>query len=70
MNHLWAAINFHLVTEAREAAIKPVIGPYKEDSHRGRNFLKGRLANEVNAVMSAVGDNFRLIFKGLRNFCA
>lgn len=34
----------------------------------GRNFLKGRLGNQVNTVMSAVGYNFRLILKWLRNF--
>ena len=59
--------------EGAEAAIGDragVIGPCKEDGHRGRNFLKGRLANQVNAVMNAIGDNFRLILKGVRNFCA
>ena len=41
----------------RRLAIEPIIGPCKEDGHRGRNFLKGRLANQVNAVMSVFGDN-------------
>ncbi len=31
-----------------------------------RNFLKGRLGDQINAVMSAVGYNLRLILKWLR----
>tara|TARA_A100001037_G_C14999913_1_gene566537 strand:+ start:395 stop:571 length:177 start_codon:yes stop_codon:yes gene_type:complete len=38
----------------------------KEDGHRGRNFLKGRHGNQANAVLSAVGYNFRLILTWLR----
>ena len=30
-----------------------------------RNFLKGRLGDQINAVMTAVGYNFRLILKWL-----
>ena len=52
----------------QRSAIEPVIGHCKEDCHMGRNFLKGRLGNQVNTVMSAVGYNFRLILKWLRNF--
>ena len=32
----------------------------------GRNFLKGSLGDQINAVMSAVGYNIRLILKWLR----
>ncbi|MCH8240698.1 MAG: IS5/IS1182 family transposase, partial [Proteobacteria bacterium] len=32
----------------------------------GRNFLHGRLGDQINAVMSAVGYNLRLILKWLR----
>jgi len=50
----------------RRSAIEPVIGHCKSDGHMGRNFLKGRLGDQINAVMSAVGYNFRLILKWLR----
>ena len=50
----------------RRSAIEPVIGHCKTDGHMGRNFLKGRLGDQINAVMSAVGYNLRLILKWLR----
>jgi len=51
----------------RRSAIEPVIGHCKSDGHLGRNFLKGRLGDQINAVMSAVGYNLRLILKWLRS---
>ena len=50
----------------RRSAIEPVIGHCKTDGHLGRNFLKGHLGDQINAVMSAVGYNLRLILKWLR----
>jgi len=50
----------------RRSAIEPVIGHCKTDGHLGRNFLKGRLGDQINALMSAVGYNMRLILKWLR----
>ncbi|MCH8240103.1 MAG: IS5 family transposase, partial [Proteobacteria bacterium] len=50
----------------RRSAIEPVIGHCKADGHLGRNFLNGRLGDQINAVMSAVGYNLRLILKWLR----
>ena len=50
----------------RRSAIEPVIGHCKADGHLGRNFLKGRLGDQINAIMSAVGYNLRLILKWLR----
>ena len=50
----------------RRAAIEAVIGHCKTDGHLDRNFLKGRLGDQINAVMSAVGYNLRLILKWLR----
>ena len=44
----------------RRSAIEPVIGLCKEDGHLGRN------GDQINAVMSAVGYNFRLILKWLK----
>ena len=34
------------------------------------NFLKGRLGDQINAVMSAVGYNFRLLLKWFRKLLA
>lgn len=48
------------------SAIEPVIGHCKTDGHLGSNFLKGRQGDQINAVMSAVGYNLRLILKWLR----
>ena len=39
----------------------------KTDGHLDRNFLKGRLGDQINAVMSAVGYNFPLNLKWLRH---
>jgi len=50
----------------RRSAIEPVIGHCKSDGHLGRNFLHGRLGDQINAVMSAVGYNLRLILNWLR----
>jgi IS5 family transposase len=50
----------------RRSAIEAVIGHCKTDGHLGRNYLKGRHGDQFNAVMSAVGYNFRLILKWLR----
>ncbi len=43
-----------------------MIGHCKTDGHLSRNFLKGRDGDQINAVMSAVGYNLRLILKWLR----
>ena len=50
----------------RRSAVEAVIGHCKTDGHLGRNFLKGRLGDHINAVMTAVGYNLRLILKWLR----
>ena len=52
----------------RRSAIEAVIGHCKTDGHLDRNFLKGRLGDQINAVMTAVGYNFRLILRWLRIF--
>ena len=51
----------------RRSAIEAVIGHCKTDGHLGRNFLHGRRGDQINAVMSAVGYNLRLILKWLRH---
>jgi IS5 family transposase len=50
----------------RRSAIEAVIGHCKTDGHLDRNFLKGRLGDQINAVMTADGYNFRLILRWLR----
>ena len=50
----------------RRSAIEPVIGHMKNDGHLGRNYLKGRAGDAANAILTAVGHNFRLILAWLR----
>ena len=49
----------------RRSAIEAVIGLCKTDGHPGRSFLHRRLGERINAVMSAVGYDLRLILKWL-----
>jgi IS5 family transposase len=50
----------------RRSAIEAVIGHMKTDGHLGRNFLKGRHGDHANALLTAIGHNFRLILKWLK----
>lgn len=50
----------------RRSAIEAAIGHMKTEGHLGRNFLKGRHGDHSNAVLTAVGYNFRLILNWLR----
>jgi len=50
----------------RRSAIEAVIGHMKTDGHLGRCHLKGRAGDAANAILSAVGYNFRLILAWLR----
>jgi len=43
----------------RRSAIEPVIGHMKTEGHLGRCYLKGRAGDAANAILSAVGHNFR-----------
>ncbi len=52
----------------RRSAIEAVIGHCKTDGHLDRNYLKGRLGDRINAVMSAAGYNFRLLLRWLKLF--
>jgi len=52
----------------RRSAIEAVIGHMKTDGHLGRNFLHGRHGDHANAVLTAVGYNFRLILRWLRDY--
>src|SRR6202165_1417549 len=50
----------------RRSAIEPIIGHMKAEGHLGRCYLKGRAGDAANAVLSAVGHNFRRILAWLR----
>ncbi len=50
------------------SAIEAVISHMKNDGHLGRNYLKGREGDAANAILCAVGHNFRLILAWLRLF--
>jgi IS5 family transposase len=50
----------------RRAAIEPVIGHMKEDGRLGRNFLKGRHGDRINAILAGVGQNVRLLLRWFR----
>lgn len=60
------------VTEAikkelrKRSLVEPIIGHLKSDGHLGRNYLKGILGDKQNAVLTAVGYNFRLLLKWFR----
>ena len=51
----------------RRSAIEPVIGHLKNDGHLGRNYLKGRLGGKINAILSGIGHNFRLLLRWIKN---
>lgn len=47
----------------RRQSIEPVIGHLKADHRLRRNFLKGELGDVLNAVLAAVGFNFRKLMR-------
>ena len=50
----------------RRSAIEPLIGHMKEEGHLGRCYLKGFAGDAANAVLCAVGYNFRRILAWLK----
>jgi IS5 family transposase len=50
----------------RRSAIEPTIGHMKSEGHLGRCYLKGRAGDAANAILSAIGYNFRRILAWLR----
>jgi IS5 family transposase len=52
----------------RRAAIEPMIGHMKNDGRLGRNWLKGRQGDRTNVILSACGQNLRLILARLAFF--
>lgn len=56
----------------RRQAIEPHIGHMKTDGKLDRNYLKGHLGDELNALLCGIGHNMRLIINHLRlesKFC-
>jgi IS5 family transposase len=49
----------------RRAAVEPVIGHVKVEHRMGRNYLKGRDGDRINAVLAAAGYNFSLLLRWL-----
>jgi len=47
----------------RRAAIEPVIGHMKSEHRFGRNRLKGKVGDEINALLSASGYNIRKLLR-------
>ena len=55
----------------RRAAVEPVIGHVKAEHRMGRNYLKGRDGDRINAVLAAAGYNFGLLLRWFaRLLCA
>ncbi len=54
----------------RRAAVEPVIGHLKAEHRMGRNHLAHQAGDAINAVLAAVGYNFRLLLRWLALLCA
>ena len=50
----------------RRSAVEPVIGHLKSEHRMGRNYLWHRQGDAINAVLAAVGYNFRLLLRWLK----
>ena len=47
----------------RRAAVEPSIGHLKQEHRMDRNRLKGVIGDQINAILSAAGMNFRKLMK-------
>ena len=47
----------------RRSVIEPTIGHLKSDHRLERNFLKGKAGDQVNALLAAIGYNFRKLLR-------
>ena len=50
----------------RRSAVEPIIGHAKQDCRMERSYLHGELGDSVNALMAAVGFNFRQLLRWFR----
>jgi len=51
----------------RRAAVEPIIGHLKSDNRMGRNYLKGSVGDQINALLAGCGRNLRKLLQIL--FC-
>ena len=49
----------------RRAAVEPTIGHLKAEHRMGRNYLKGREGDRINAILAAAGYNLGLLLRWL-----
>lgn len=54
----------------RRSAVEPVIGHLKSDHRMERNYLAHASGDAINAILAAVGYNFRLLLRWLALLCA
>jgi len=52
----------------RRSAVEPIIGHVKNEHRMGRNYLKGKEGDRINAVLAAAGYNFKRVAAWLRRF--
>ena len=52
----------------RRSAIEPVIGHCKNEHRMDRSYLAGKQGDAINAILAAVGYNFSLLLKWIRQF--
>lgn len=48
------------------AAVEPVIGHVKTDCRMAKNYLKGNLGNDINAILAAAAYNYRGLLRKIR----
>jgi IS5 family transposase len=52
----------------RRAAVEPGIGHLKREHRMDRNRLKGNLSDQINAILSAAGINFKKLLRAATLF--
>ena len=50
----------------KRAGVEPVIGHVKHDCRMQRNYLKGDIGNDINALLAAAGFNFRGLLRKIK----
>lgn len=51
----------------RRQSIEPHIGHMKSEGKLGRNFLRGKTGDQINAILCGIGHNMRLLMNHIRN---
>jgi IS5 family transposase len=52
----------------RRSSIEPIIGHVKHEHRMSRNFLKGKLGDQLNAILAGTAFNFRKLLRALGSF--